>query len=320
MSNPNVLIDREKYIGGSDLPSIFGYNIKYGITPVDFAKQKAGIVPNPFTGNQFTKYGQKLEPIIREYINATNGANYLEDTTIDVERGYRGNTDGLDFQADIPLIEIKTFGEQLDVEYYNLQCQFYLEMFDVESCLLIGYKRPANFYVGVDYAIENDDSYFNFEFDENRIETHIIKRDRKQWEKINERIVTFKKAVEELKNNENMDEYTFNSFFYGNELVKVANAVAVLENKFAELKEVEKRYKEVREKLYNLFEEKGLISVDLGNLKITKIAPTSYETVGVDSKKLQEEKPEIYEEYKTVKTTNRKGYILITNKKEEKIK
>ena len=83
---------------------------------------------------------------------------------------------------------------------------------------------------------------------------------------------------------------------------------------------IEKRYKEVREKLYNLFEEKGLISVDLGNLKITKIAPTSYETVGVDSKKLQEEKPEIYEEYKTVKTTNRKGYILITNKKEEKIK
>ena len=317
MANPNVTIDRQKYVGGSDLPSILGLNAKYGTSVFEFAKQKAGIIPNPFNGNQFTRYGQIMEPIIRDYINSTVGANYLEDTTIDNERGYRGNTDGIDRNAEIPILEIKTFGEELDVEYYTPQCQFYMEAFDQDSCLLVGYKRPTDFYTGMDYDLENDDSYFNYEFDENRIVKHVIKRDKKLWEKINERITVFKNAVAMLKANPSMTEDEFNLLFYGNDLMVLSNKVALLENKLASYKTIEKEYKDVKDQLYKAFEDKGLISVDFGNTKITKVAPTSYDTVSIDTAKLKDEEPTIYEKYKTIKTTNRKGYVLITFKEEK---
>lgn len=314
MANPNVTVDRHKYVGGSDLPSILGLNSKYGTSVFEFAKQKAGIIPNPFKGNQFTKYGQIMEPIIRDFINAKYQVNYLEDTVIDNERHYRGNTDGIDRDADIPILEVKTFGENLDVEYYTAQCQFYMETFNQDKCRLVGYKRPVDFYTGMDYDLENDDSYFNYEFDENRLEEHIIERDPVLWAKIEERINHFKYAVAELKDNPNMTEEEFNNIFYGNELIVLTDKVAVLENTLESYKNVEKEYKEVKEQLYNIFEEKGLISFDTGAVKITKVAPTSYDTVTVDTKKLQEEEPNIYDKYKVTKTTNRKGYILITVK------
>lgn len=314
MANPNVTIDRHKYVGGSDLPSILGLNSKYGTSVFEFAKQKAGIIPNPFSGNQFTKYGQVMEPVIRDYINSKYQCTYLEDTIVDSERGYRGNTDGIDRNAEIPILEVKTFGEELDVEYYTPQCQFYMETFNCDAVRLVGYKRPADFYTGMDYDLENDDSYFNYEFDENRVVEHVIKRDPVLWSKIEERINAFKKAVEELKANNDMTEEEFNNMFYGNDLIVLSNKVAVLENTLASYKNIEKEYKDVKEQLYNIFEEKGLISFDTGAVKITKVAPTSYDTVSIDTKKLQDEEPSIYNKYKVVKTTNRKGYILITVK------
>lgn len=318
MSNPNVTIDRHKYVGGSDLPTILGLNAKYGTSIFEFAKEKAGIIPNSFKGNQFTKYGQKMEPVIRDYINSVYGVNYLEDTIIDSTRGYRGNTDGIDRNADIPILEVKTFGEELDVDYYTAQCQFYMETFNQDACLLVGYKRPVDFYTGVDYELENDDSYFNLEFDENNIVTHTIYRDPKLWAKIEERIIAFKKAVEKLRKNHDMTEAEFNKIFYGTDLIKASNKMAKLETKLLKYKDIEKEHKKVKEDLYNLFEEKGILSFDTGTMKITKVAPTSYDTVSIDTAKLKENEPSIYEKYKVTKTTNKKGYILITAKKEAK--
>lgn len=315
MSNPNVTIDRHKYVGGSDLPSILGLNIKYGTSIFEFAKEKAGIIPNSFKGNQFTKYGQVMEPVIREYINAKYGVNYLEDTIVDTDRGYRGNTDGIDRNAEIPIIEIKTFGEELDVDYYTPQCQFYMETFNVSKVLLVGYKRPSDFYTGVDYELEHEDSYFNYDFDESRVETHVIERDSNLWKKIEQRILAFKDAVKYLKENkDDFNEYTFNKLFYGTDVITLTNKVAVLETTLAEYKNVEKEYKDAKEKIYNLFEEKGILSFDTGTMKITKVAPTSYDTVSIDTVKLKDEEPTIYEKYKTTKTTSKKGYILITTK------
>ena len=318
MSNPNVTIDRHKYIGGSDLPTILGLNAKYGTSIYDFAREKAGIIPNSFRGNQFTKYGQKMEPIIRDYINSVYGANYLEDTIIDTNRGYRGNTDGIDRGAEYPILEIKTFGEKLDVDYYEAQCQFYMETFNVDACILVGYKRPADFYTGVDYELENDDSYFNLEFDENNIVTHVIKRDPYIWARIEERIKAFKNVVVELRNNTEMGEEEFNCIFYGTDLIVMTQKMAVLENQLNSFKDVEKDYKKVKDELYKIFEEKGIVSFDTGTMKFTKVNPVSYDTVSIDTAKLKEENEEIYNKYKVIKTTNKKGYILITNKKEVK--
>lgn len=319
MSNPNVTIDRHKYVGGSDLPSILGLNFKYNTKPFDLALEKAGIVPSDFKGNQFTKYGQKMEPTIRDYINSLHQVNYLEDTVIDEGRGYRGNTDGIDREADIPILEVKTFGEELDVEYYMAQCQFYMETFSQPSCRLVGYKRPVDFYTGVDYELENDDSYFNFDFDPNNLEEHIIYRDSKLWKKIEERITAFKEAVDYLKDHkEDYSEEEFNSIFYGTEIISLSNKMNVLENSLKSFKSMEKEYEETKKKLYELFEEKNIKSFENENIRITKVNPTSYDTVSLDTKKLKEENEEIYNKYKVTKTTNKKGYVLITTKDKEK--
>lgn len=317
MANPNVTIDRYKYVGGSDLPTILGLNAKYGTSIFDFAREKAGIIPNTFKGNQFTKYGQKMEPVIRDYINSKYEVNYLEDTVIDEKRHYRGNTDGIDREAYIPILEVKTFGDELDVDYYTAQCQFYMETFNQPRCLLVGYKRPSDFYTGVDYDLENDDSYFNLEFDENNIVEYEIERNTVVWEKIEERIVRFIKAVEELRKKKDISEEEFNNIFYGKDLMLLTNKVSKLETELISMKTKDTEYKKAKEELYNLFEERGILSLDTGTMKITKVAPTSYDTVTIDTAKLKEENEEIYNKYKVIKTTNKKGYILITTKKGE---
>lgn len=317
MANANVTVDRHKYVGGSDLPSILGLNLKYGKSIFNFAGEKAGIIPNTFKGNQFTKYGQLMEPVIRDYINAKYSANYVEDTIIDLPRAYRGNCDGIDRNADIPILEVKTFGDELDVEYYTPQCQFYMETFNKDACLLVGYKRPKDFYTGLDYDLENDEMYFNLEFDENNIEEHIIYRDNDAWSKIEGRINAFKNAVTKLKENPNMTEDEFNELFYGTEVVTVTNKLAMLEAQFSTYEKLEDEYTKAKNELYKIFDKKGIKSFETDNIKITKVDPTSYQTVTLDSKKLKENEPDIYEAYKVTKTTNRKGYILITNKEEK---
>lgn len=315
MSNPNVVVDRDKFIGGSDLPSILGLNTKYITSIYDFAREKVGIIPKTFKGNQFTKYGQLMEPIIRDYINSLYGADYREDTIVDTERGYRGNTDGIDRDAGIPIIEIKTFGDKLDVEYYTPQCQFYMETFNESVCMLIGYKRPKDFYTGIDYELENDDSYFNIDFDPSNLEIYTIYRDKFLWERIEKRIESFKNALIYLRaERENATEEEFNNIFYGTDLIAMSNKVALLETKLNSFKDIEKEYKKVKEELYKIFEEKDIISFDTGAVKITKVNPTSYTTESVDIEKLKEDN--LYDKYKTEKVTNKKGYILITNKKE----
>ncbi|MEG0618864.1 MAG: YqaJ viral recombinase family protein [Bacilli bacterium] len=316
MSNPNVTVDRHKYVGGSDLPSILGLNVKYGTSIFEFAKEKAGIIANSFKGNQYTKYGQKMEPVIRDYINSIYGVNYLEDTAIDSNRGYRGNTDGIDREAEVPILEVKTFGNELAIDYYMAQCQFYMETFNQDACLLVGYKRPTDFYTGVDYDLENDDGYFNLNFDENNIVQHIINRDSDLWSKIEDRIIAFKTALEKLKENNDMTEEQFNKLFYGTDLIEMSDKLLKLENKLNNMKKIDNEYKKAKDELYKLFEDKCILSFDTGSMKITKVAPTSYDTVTIDIPKLKKENEAIYNKYKVKKTTNKKGYILITVKKE----
>lgn len=316
--NKNVTIDRNSWIGGSDCPYILGMASKWGKTPFLFAQEKAGIIPNTFKGNEITRYGQYMESIIRDYINALYNVNYLEDTVIDEERGYRGNTDGIDRNADIPILEVKTFGEELDVDYYTPQCQFYMEVFNQDACLLVGYKRPKDFYTGLDYDLENDKSYFNLEFNPDDLVIHTIYRDSNLWSKIESRIIAFKKGVEYLKEHKtDYSEDEFNKMFYGDDLIVTTNKLSELETRLSTMKELEKEQKRLKDKLYELFDEKGIISFDTGTMKITKVAPTSYDTVTIDTKKLKEENEEIYNKYKVTKTTNRKGYLLITLRKDK---
>ena len=59
--------DRDKYIGGSDIPIIMG--ISPFKTRFDLLLEKAGLKENDFTGNEYTEYGNVMESKIRDYVN-----------------------------------------------------------------------------------------------------------------------------------------------------------------------------------------------------------------------------------------------------------
>ena len=63
----DVTIDRNLFIGGSDIGIIMG--ISPFKTRFDLLIEKAGYKENNFTGNDFTEFGHIIEPKIRDYIN-----------------------------------------------------------------------------------------------------------------------------------------------------------------------------------------------------------------------------------------------------------
>lgn len=193
--------DRHKFIGGSDLPAILGKSMKFGKTTIQFAKEKLGIIKSEFKGNEYTRYGQYMEPMVRNYINDVFGYNFVEDSIIDYVKMYRGNCDGIDREKGM-LLEVKTFSNKLDVKYYTPQCQFYMELYDIEECLLVGYNRPEDFYTGLVYELNHDATDFNLEFDEERVVIYKLKRDREMFKRMEIEIDKFKYLLNCLKEEE----------------------------------------------------------------------------------------------------------------------
>ena len=98
----DVRIDRNLYIGGSDIPIIMG------ISPFkkrfDLLLEKAGLKENDFEGNQYTEYGNILEPKIRDYINSKEKLSFYEDKKVNGD--IRCHVDG--YNGKDTILEIKT--------------------------------------------------------------------------------------------------------------------------------------------------------------------------------------------------------------------
>lgn len=197
----DVETNRDLYIGGSDLPSILRLNKQYGKSLIEFAKEKLKIIPVQFQGNEYTRYGQFMEPQVRTYVNSMFDYKFKEDSIVDKDRMYRGNCDGIDKKKKM-LLEIKTFGSKLDIKLYEPQCQFYMELFDIEECLLVGYKRPSEFYTGISYELDNSAEFFDLEFDEDNVVIYKLKRNREMFEKMEKEIEKFKYLLNCLREEE----------------------------------------------------------------------------------------------------------------------
>ena len=143
--------DRDKYIGGSDIPVIM--DISPFKSRFDLLLEKAGYKENDFTGNVFTEYGNTLEPKIRDYVNK----NFCNEETSFVEGkhvreaaedeiiGVRIHTDG---ENDNEILEIKTtsqiFEDVNDYKIYLVQLLYYMILTDKELGVLAVYERPED--------------------------------------------------------------------------------------------------------------------------------------------------------------------------------
>lgn len=207
------------YITASSLPVILGkndYNNLY-----DLARERVGIIEKPYTSNRYTRNGQLMEPKVRDYINKRYGFSFKPEKTVDSIRYYKGNCDGLDLNYKA-LLEIKTFMKELKVDYYRPQCEFYMELFDIPVCLLVGYKTNENFFNGDTYIDKKTgeirdsifESCYNSNFDENRIVIHRFFRDKNYFSKLEEKINIFQGLLNILNSNREMTKEEFYNIYY----------------------------------------------------------------------------------------------------------
>ena len=298
MNKDTVTKDREKFIGGSDLAGIMG--LSPFIDRWTLLQQKAGLKERDFFGNEYTRYGDELEPIVRDYINEKYCRDF--EPAVKIDGDLRGNCDGIDEGG---LLEIKTTSHVYDTldgyKGYLVQILFYMKIFNVQHAMLAVYHR-------------NED--FSTDFDPSRLQ--VIPIDIKDhldtMDEVEQAIEMFRKDLSELRENPLLCEEDF----MPNEIVEVTNKIMELENQLAAYKQMEAELKEFKAKLKVAMEEYGIKTWRLyDNTKITLVPDgEDKEVEEIDLKALQKDHPELFGEgSKYVKRKLKKGragYVRIT--------
>lgn len=295
----NVTEDRNKYIGGSDIPVIMGispFKKRY-----DLLLEKAGLQENEFNGNEYTEYGNVLEPIIRDYVNQGLEHKFYEDKLINED--IRCHVDGFNGTS---IVEIKTTSQihhSVD-EYkvYLVQLLFYMSQYNVNNGILLVYERPKD---------------FNEEFDENRLQ--VFKVDINDYqdlvEKIYQEVDRFRYDLQMIKDNPLICEEDL----LPKELVEVSNEVIKYEKMLIEMKNIEKTCKSLKSTLFKSMEEHNIKKwTTINNVQITRVDGSKQETITTevfDLEAFKNEHPDLFTKYMKTETKIKKateGYVKIT--------
>lgn len=144
----SVKDDRDKYIGGSDLPKVNNPTSAERLIFEKTHEQKD-------FASIYTEFGNIAEPLIREYASKVFYNNEsIEPSTTIIERegklGFRGNLDG-DNTIRNEVIEIKTLGENYyddpsafykKIETYRIQVGYYMMLKGYHKTTIFIFKRP----------------------------------------------------------------------------------------------------------------------------------------------------------------------------------
>lgn len=293
----NVIERREVYVGGSDMPTILGIS-KYK-TQFELAKEKTGIEERVYESNPYIVFGNKLEPQIRDYINAINETEFEVRTYIDEERSIRSNVDGIDLKT-MTLLEIKTHGKNPDIRAYEAQMQLYMAQTGCDMGWLALYERP-------------DD--FDVEFDPERLQIKEVPANPDYQNKLLDSIETFWIRCEYLKEKPEMDETEF--LTKGTSMDVALLKLNKLAPELAKYKQVVKYYEEqeseLKEMLYEKMEENDIKKIDAFSVAATRVLPSTSNRF--DSMRFRKEHGDLYEQYLVEST--RKGYVKLTFKEED---
>ena len=301
MMQSSVKEDRQKWIGGSDIPIIMG--ISPFTTRYDLLLFKSGIKDNDFEGNEYTEYGNIMEPKIREYINTTYNKNFIEGKHEDEENGFRCHTDGEDEKE---ILEIKT----------TSQIHNKVEDYKVYLVQLLFYMMNTNRYEGV-LAIYDRPKDFDIEFDLSRLQIFKIKLEDydKLCDDIVEAVEHFKEDLKKLKENPLLSEEDL----LPSSIQEISNKIIAIENQLAVYKQLEQQQKDLKEQLYNAMIDNNVKKWETPNgTKITLVEGTEDSMQKVfNEEKFKEEQPDVYNNYLEEKLKKgRSGYVKITLGKE----
>ena len=295
----DVTIDRDKYIGGSDVPVIMG--ISTFKTRWELLQEKAGLKQNEFTGNAYTEYGKTMEPKIRDHINRRQKNKFEPNQVINGD--IRCNTDGFNGTC---VLEIKTTSHIYETadEYktYLVQLLLYMQENGVKKGKLCVYARPED---------------FDTEFDAERLQIHDITLNEYKTllETVNAEIARFRADLDKLKNNPLLTEEDLQPA----ELVSISKAVVVLEQRMASFKEIEAEHKRMKQELFDAMVRYNVKTWETPNgAKITRVdaVPATVKVVTqFDEDAFKKENPALHGMYLRdveKKTAGKNGYVRVT--------
>lgn len=297
----DVSEDRDKYIGGSDLPIICG--ISKFKTRWQLLLEKAGLAENTFEGNPYTRYGHYIEPFIREYINLVYNTQFVPNRVINGD--IRCHTDGFNGEC---VLEIKSTSDVFSTvdgyKTYLVQLVKYMEENEVEKGILAVYERPED---------------MSREFDPKRLQVFEISLDehRNLLAYVNKEIDRFRADLERLKENPLLSEQDFLPVSPG--MVTLTNKIVAFEKQLAAMKDIESQLKEAKKQLYGEMLKHDVKSWNLPNgTKISRVdeVPARTKTVTeFDTESFKADNPSLFQKYlkKVEKKTNgRTGYVRIS--------
>ena len=311
----SVKQDREKFIGGSDIPIIM--ELSPFKSRFDLLLEKAGYKKNDFEGNVFTEYGNKMESKIRDYINLTHQCDYSEGKHIeeipaewDVTpngMSIRCHTDG---ENDVSILEIKTTSQLYDnaddYELYLVQLLFYMMMTGKRFGLLAVYKRPDD--MSEDFDVENL-QLFNITMDNH---TELVNN-------IVNAVIRFLDDLQKVKSNPFITEEEL----LPADVTEIAQRIVAFEQQLSRMKELEKKAKAEKDRLKTAMEKAGVKKWETPNgYKITLIPDAddkAVEETTFNAERFMAEHPELVDQYMETKTVIKKGkagYVRITSPKE----
>lgn len=296
----DVTQDRDKYIGGSDIPAILG--ISKFTTRWQLLLEKAGLEERTFTGNKYTEYGHIIEPQIREHINRTYNTNFVPNRVIDGDIRY--HSDGFD---GVRVLEVKStsdiYSSADGYKVYLVQLLFGMQKNNVRDGLLAVYDRPED---------------MNPEFDPKRLQVFEISMDDyvSLVVHVNKEIEKFREDLARLKANPLLSEQ---DFLPAGNLVALADKVAKFENQLSAMKEIENQLKEAKKALYNEMLKRNVKSWAMPNgtklTRVDEVPATTKIVTEFDQGRFMAENPAMYEKYLhevEKRSFGKSGFVRIT--------
>ncbi len=308
--------DRDKYIGGSDIPVIM--NLSPFKSRFDLLLEKAGYKEDTFEGNVYTDYGNKLEPLIRDWINAGvsdkfKEGKHIREAEADEVIGVRIHTDG---ENDNCILEIKTtsqiYDSVNDYKIYLVQLLFYMVNTGKPYGLLAVYDRPED---------------LSEEFESRRLQVFDIKLEdyTELCSEISDACEKFIADLQKVKDNPFITEEEL----LPSEITDITARILAFESQLDYLKSIEKKIKEDKARLKDAMQACGVKSWTTPNgYKITLI-PDGEDKVEkeeyLDLDSIKRDLPELfrdesdggYMKTRFIEKKGRSGYVKITAPKKE---
>lgn len=298
MKPNSVTQDRDKYIGGSDIPIIMG--ISPFKTRWQLLKEKAeptgeGIT-NEYTNPQI-EYGNEMEPKIRDYINEKFGVNFTPD--VKIVGDLRGNTDGVSQDC---ILEIKTTSIIHDdvrkYKAYTAQLLFYMDLYGYENGMLAVYERP-------------DDYSTRFKRKRLHLYNISIYDYSDLLAEIRKQVQMFREDLAKLKGNPFLTEEELQPM----EITEMVDKILVFEDQIKAMKRTEELIKNLKAELKAAMQASGIKKYTTNSGVQITLIPDGEPTVELkfNEKKLKNDDPDLYEKYlEPTPKKGRAGYVRIT--------